>query len=179
LLDESPPEPKGESPNEDNVAIPGEEPKGFSGEHGESHELGKLLAEPDESRPAGESQKTPAKLIDHAEKLGLKADEVYGLTVALSDGKPKTIGELKDIAQKAVDFEAANLELETKRQEQDSQFTRLKGELMELVGALPKAALTRENFAKAAERYDARLKEAKQAADAAIDAMLGSNGRGT
>lgn len=168
--DESPSQTEGESPHPDNAAISGEQPKGFDGEHGESQGLADLLAESDESEPDGESPKeTPATgLIDLAEKLDMQPDDLYGLTVTMSDGKPMKIGELKDIAQKATDLESADLDLETRRQEQEAKFTRMHGELRELVAALPKSALTNEQFAKATQRYESRLTEARAAVDAAV-----------
>lgn len=164
LVDESPPTKVNEGASDPD----GDESRGFDGDHGESQGLAELLAS-DESDPGDESQDTPGdRLIDLAEKLGKKPEDLYALTVALSDGKPMKIGELKDIAQKATDLESANLELETRRQEQDAKFTRMHGELRELVAALPKSALSNEALAKAAQRYEAKVEGARKAVDGAI-----------
>lgn len=172
LAGESPNPDPGESPNPNNAAIPGEDPDGGGGDQGESQGIAELLDEDGDSKTSdGESQKdTPARLIDQAEKLGLKPEELYALTVAFDDGKTMTVGELKDLGKEATDFESASLELEGERQEQEAKFTRMHGELRELIAALPKSVRTEKTFTDAAEKYEARLAEARAAADSAIEA---------
>lgn len=179
LLDESPTTTPGESPNPDNAVIPGEEPTD-DGEHGESQGIAELLAESDDSNPDGESHETPGnRLIDLAETLEKKPEDLYGLTVAMADGESKTIGELKDVAQKAVDLDASELDLETRRQEQEAKFTRMHGELRELVAALPEAARKSEAMQQAAQRYNAKLIELRKATDEAIPEWKDSEVRKT
>ena len=169
----------GESHDHDgnNAAIPGQA-DGFDGEAGESQGIAELLDEDDDPKktPEGESHKdTPARLLDQAEKLGLKPEELYALTVAYDDGKTLTLGELKDLGKKATDFEAASLELEGQRQEQDAKYTRMHGELRELLAALPKSVRTEKAFTDAAAKYETRLAEARAAAATAIDAWKDPN----
>jgi hypothetical protein len=153
--------PKGESQDGDDA-----------NDDGESLSLADLLAEDGEEKSAeGESRKkTPTKrLLDLAETLGRKPEDLYDLEVTVSEGKSMKIGELKDLAQKGIDHDAAALELETQRQEQEAKYARLRGEFTELIRAIPKTALNSEAFAKAAERYEARLTKAREATASAIE----------
>jgi hypothetical protein len=150
--------------------LPGESVQGFDGAHGESQGIADLLSESGDAKtPEGESQNKPARLIDQAEKLGLKPEDLYKLTVAFDNGKSLTVGELKDIAAKHTDYEASSLALESRRQEQESKFTRMHGELRELVAALPESARNSKALAAAAQRFEARVTEARAETDAAID----------
>ena len=178
LADESPNPDDGESQNHDggNAVIPGQEP---GDDEGESPSLTDLLGDDgddaggddgdDDGESGSESNKTPERLTDLAETLKVKPEDLYKLQVAMSDGSTKTIGELKDLGQKGTDFDAANLELETRRQEQEAKFTAMHGELAELFASLPEAARKTEAMEKAAQRWQAKVEQAQKDIDSSFE----------
>jgi hypothetical protein len=140
-----------ESPETANPQAPAEKPQASRLE-----EIARLLGEPTDKVDAEESSapgkaaekpkdaKPPKALKELAERLELKPEDLYAIEIPMSDGKSKTLGQLKDLAGKEGDLTARELRIEEERTRKESDLLRSQNELRELVSALPKDALKPE-----------------------------------
>lgn len=117
-------------------------------------EIAALLAEPEpgakasdddgDSEKASESGTEPPKTINEfAERHKVDVKDLYKLQFNFGDdGESKTLGEMKDIAANAGQLEVDRLTFEETKATKETAFVRANAELQELIGMLPKSAVT-------------------------------------
>lgn len=115
--------------------------------------LGQLLAEADskpdntpegnEAQSSGSEEKTtPTKFNDLAGANGLELDDLYKLTISLSDdAEPVTVEQLKDSYAKVEELDLRELEFAEERAKGESELLRARNELQQVLAALPKGAV--------------------------------------
>lgn len=110
-------------------------------------DTGAELAQPDRQ---AETAVPPKTLKDFAEQAGLEAKDLYSLEITLeaangeAKGKTLTLGQLKDLAAKAGDFETRKAAFEETRIEQENELLRARHELQQIVAGLPRNAVKPE-----------------------------------
>lgn len=104
-----------------------------------------------------EKAKPPKALKELAERLSLKPEDLYAIEVPMSDGKTKTLGQLKDLAAKEGDLSVRELAIEESRTRKEGDLLRAQAELRELVEALPKDALKPEVLNAVRQKHEAVL----------------------
>lgn len=110
-------------------------------------------------KPAERQKKgKPKGLKDLAERLELKPEDLYALEIPMSDGKSRTLGQLKDLAAKEGDLSVRELAFEETRSRRESDLMRAQSELRELVAALPKSAVKPEVLEAIRTKHEAVLK---------------------
>jgi hypothetical protein len=127
----------------------------------------------DESEARAETRKSgkPKNLEDAAKRLGLEVTDLYALEIPLSDVNDEKravkLGELKDAFDKRDRLEVDQLAWEETKAEKEREFLRSAQELQELVGMLPKAAISKELIhAVQAKRQALVTREEKRTLDA-------------
>jgi len=137
------PERDGGQPNDDSTA---------------DDELGAALSDPERgSRENGdsngdESQHKPElkTLNDLAETLGVAVKDLYAITFPMAEGgTPRSIGELKDILAKEVDFESRSMQWEETRTKTENELLRAREDLRVILQSIPKGTIKPEVLAKA------------------------------
>lgn len=113
-----------------------------------------INGEPAETQTKGK----PKGLKDAAERLGLKPEDLYAIEVPMSDGKVKTLGQLKDAAAKEGDLSVRELAFEESRTKRESDLIRAQSELRELVSALPASAVKPEVLEAVRQKHEAIMK---------------------
>lgn len=126
----------------------------------ESPEQGNASDEDADGEPVERPSKQgkPKGLKDAAERLGLKPEDLYAIEVPMSDGKTKTLGQLKDLAAKEDDISVRELQHEESRTQRESELRRERAELDELMSLLPPTALKQEVRDAIRQKVDLGLK---------------------
>jgi hypothetical protein len=109
----------------------------------------------------------PSKPIDSIDKLiarnKLTAEQAYAIKVPMPNGaEPLSIGELKDKISALTDFELRETEFDERRIKQEGELLKSQSELRDLLGMLPKEALTPKVLEKIRSNQDATTRVEKQ-----------------
>lgn len=129
-------------------------------------------ADESEAKPErAEKQGAPKTLNDLAERLGVKAADLYALEIPHGDnGESFTLGELKDIGATKDSLEVDRLNWEESKAKKEREFLRAQSELSELVSMLPKSAISQELLDNVARRRAATAEREEAATLRVIDA---------
>jgi len=99
---------------------------------------------------------------DLAEKAGVSPEQLYKLKVAMPEGvEPMTLGELKDLAQRAGDLEGKEQSLTAAKIEQERELMRAQDELRALLAQVG-PSLPPEMVEQHRAKYDAHLAGERQ-----------------
>jgi hypothetical protein len=103
---------------------------------------------------------TPKTFTEAAERLGIKPEEFYKLTVAMGGDEEEsfTVGALKDAMKERTDFKLEQLRFGEHKAEQEGELMRSRNELSELLSLLPKEAIKPEVINKIREKHETALK---------------------
>lgn len=113
------------------------------------------------SSETDDKKREPKNLAELAETLGVKVSDLYKIEVPFDvdgESKPRTLGEIKDAIAQRDDFEVDRLAWEEQRTERENDLARSMQELNEIVGMLPKSAIS-DDLLKAVGRKRAETVE--------------------
>jgi len=104
----------------------------------------------DEGEPEQAESADPGSLKELAEKLKIDVKDLYKVKIAMPEGaEPFTIGQLKDLAQKNVDWTEKEHSLEVDRQRIKNDEMQTRQELAQVLQSVPKHLLSPEVIQKA------------------------------
>lgn len=118
-----------------------------------------------------EAKPSPDTLDGLAERLGVEVGELYKVKVKLSDGQEArevTLGELKDAMTESSSFEVDKLTWEEERTKREHELIKTQQTIADIVGMLPKAALTDELKSALARRRASMIEREKELTRSAI-----------
>lgn len=126
--------------------------------------------EPNKGTPRESTQKGMPKSLEMlAERLGVEVSELYSLPIPVGQGRePLTLGKAKDMAAQWASLDADRLAFSEERVKQESELTRGRSELRELIALLPREHLKPELL----QRVAARVQERTKAQEAQVPVLI-------
>lgn len=110
----------------------------------------------------------PNDLKALAEKFAAEDKDLYEIAIPFANGESRTIGELKDIANKQDDFTVREMKFEESRETREADLMRAQDELRQLMSSLPPESIKPEMIEKVRVKHEATLQVERAATREAI-----------